>query len=147
MQKINGYPVVGAVDARRQLLALGQSGWKIEIATADGKTYAWTVADNLPRSKAVHPTQIYSTINGLFVFLVLMLWSPHQRRDGELFALLITVYPITRFLLEMIRTDEAAIFNTGMTISQNVSLLLLLCATALWFYILRRPAGRALDKR
>ena len=31
--------------------------------------------------------------------------------------------------------------GTGLTISQNVSLLLLLCAAAVWFYVLRQPRG------
>ena len=35
------------------------------------------------------------------------------------------------------------VFGTGMSISQNVSLLLFVCAAALWFYILRRPPQRA----
>jgi len=54
-----------------------------------------------------------------------------------------TIYPITRFLLEMVRTDERPVLGTGMTISQNGSLLVLVGATALWFYILRRPPGKA----
>ena len=58
-------------------------------------------------------------------------------------ALLLTVYPIARLLEESIRTDEAPIRGTGMTISQNVSVLLLLCAAGLWFYVWRQPPGRA----
>ncbi len=30
------------------------------------------------------------------------------RRDGELFALALGIYAVTRFLIEMLRTDEAA---------------------------------------
>jgi phosphatidylglycerol---prolipoprotein diacylglyceryl transferase len=95
------------------------------------------------RSLAVHPTQIYSTIDALLLCLLLLAFDRFHRRDGELFALMITVYPITRFLVEMIRTDEAAIFGTGLTISQNVSLLILLLAAALWYYVLRRPPHKA----
>ena len=66
-----------------------------------------------------------------------LLWSffPFRRRDGEAIALLLTIHPITRFLLEIIRTDEPAVFGTGMTISQNVSLGLLACGAALWWYL------------
>ncbi len=38
-------------------------------------------------------------------------------------------------------------FGTGLSISQNVSLLLLICAAALWFYILRQPRGTAFSPR
>ncbi|MCD4728232.1 MAG: prolipoprotein diacylglyceryl transferase, partial [Pirellulales bacterium] len=96
-----------------------------------------------PRSLPVHPTQPYSSINALLICLLLLAWSPLRRRDGELLALLLSVYPVARFIMEIVRTDESAVFGTGLSISQNVSLLLLLCAVALWFYILRRPRGLA----
>jgi phosphatidylglycerol:prolipoprotein diacylglycerol transferase len=71
-------------------------------------------------------------------------YEPFRRRDGELFALMLTIYPLTRFLLEIIRTDESAIFHTGLSISQNVSLAAMLGVAALWFFILRRPRGTSL---
>ena len=46
---------------------------------------------------------------------------------------------LPRFLEEIIRTDEGAIFGTGMSISQNVSILLLVAAVALWIFILKSP--------
>ena len=93
------------------------------------------------RSLPVHPTQIYSSLNGFFIFLFLMALSPFLPYEGMMFATVMTIYPITRFLLEIIRTDEAAIFGTGLSISQNVSIVLLLGIAGLWLYILvrRRP--------
>ena len=58
---------------------------------------------------------------------------------------MMTIYPITRFLIESIRTDEAAIWGTGLHISQNISLGLLAVAIGLWIYILRRPAKLAFE--
>ena len=46
------------------------------------------------------------------------------------------------YLIEDIRTDEAPVFSTGLSISQNVSLLVLVGVIALWFYILRQPKTR-----
>jgi phosphatidylglycerol---prolipoprotein diacylglyceryl transferase len=48
---------------------------------------------------------------------------------------------MTRFLLEIIRTDEPAVFGTGLSISQNISILLLACGVGLWWYISRQPRG------
>ncbi|NIP84240.1 MAG: hypothetical protein GTO03_01220 [Planctomycetales bacterium] len=90
----------------------------------------------------VHPTQIYSSINAFLLCLLLLAYYPLRRRDGEVFALLLTLYPLTRFLLEIIRTDELAVFGTRMSISQNVSILFLLGVLALWGYLFRQPAGR-----
>jgi phosphatidylglycerol:prolipoprotein diacylglycerol transferase len=89
----------------------------------------------------VHPTQLYSAIDaGLLGWL---LWSvyPFRRRDGEAIALMLTIHPVTRFLLEIIRTDEPAVFGTGMSISQNISVVLLACGIALWWYLSRQPRG------
>ena len=97
----------------------------------------------LPRSLAVHPTQLYSTIDALILCVLLLCYDRFRRRDGELTALMITVYPITRFLIERIRTDEAAIWGTGLHISQNISLGILAVAVCLWIYILRQPAKLA----
>ena len=40
-------------------------------------------------------------------------------------AVALVVYPVTRFLLEILRGDETGQFGTGLTISQCFSLLLL----------------------
>ena len=69
----------------------------------------------------------------------LWVYYPFRRRDGEVIALLLTIHPISRFLLEIIRTDEPAVWGTGLSISQNISLLILVLAAGLWFYILRQP--------
>jgi phosphatidylglycerol:prolipoprotein diacylglycerol transferase len=100
--------------------------------------------DPIPdRSLPVHPTQIYSSIDGLLLTLLLLCFAPFHRRDGEVFALLMSTYPISRFYIESLRSDEASILNTGMSIAQNVSVLLLLCAVALWIYIRCQPKGLA----
>jgi phosphatidylglycerol:prolipoprotein diacylglycerol transferase len=132
-----------------QITLTGQAQWAIKNALDDQQPQRIGVARgttiDLPavplpaRSLPVHPTQIYSAIDGLVLCLLLLAFTPFCRRDGELFALLISIYPITRFLIESLRSDEAAIFGTGMSISQNVSIVLLLGAAALWFYILRQP--------
>ncbi len=96
-----------------------------------------------PRSRPIHPTQIYSSINALLICLFLWFYYPYRRRDGEVTALWLGLYAITRFLLEIIRTDERAIFGTGLTISQNFSLVILVLATVLWFRLLRQPRGTA----
>ena len=141
---VNGMPTRTIADVRRALLQLDSAGTRISIRTVGQQAdRQWTIAGPLPRSAPVFPTQPFSSINGLLVCLFLLAYDPFRRRDGELFALGMTIYPITRFLLEMVRTDESAVFGTGMTISQNGSLLVLIGATALWIYILRRPPGTA----
>ena len=46
---------------------------------------------------------------------------------------------MTRFLLEIIRTDERGLWD-GLTISQNVSILVAVGMLAMWGYVQRQPA-------
>jgi len=145
IEKIDGRAIRSVDEAYRGLSGQYSDSKPMVIEVGGRPAVTLPAAPNVARSLPVHPTQIYSSINALLLCLLLLAYDPFSRRDGELFALMITVYPITRFLLEIIRTDESAIFGTGLSISQNVSLTLLLAAACLWFYILRRPAGKAFE--
>ena len=90
-------------------------------------------------SLPVHPAQLYSAVDALLLCLFLLAYYPYRRRDGEVFALMVTIHPIARFLQEIIRTDESAVFGTGLSISQNISLLMLVGAAGLWLYLTRLP--------
>jgi phosphatidylglycerol:prolipoprotein diacylglycerol transferase len=93
----------------------------------------------------VHPTQWYGAVNAALLGGLLWTYYPFRRRDGEVIAMLLTLYPIARFLLEMIRVDEASFMGTGLSISQNVSIVLFVAAMALWAYLYRQPRGREFD--
>jgi phosphatidylglycerol:prolipoprotein diacylglycerol transferase len=89
-------------------------------------------------SLPVHPTQIYSSIDGLVLLLLLSAYFPLRRRDGEVMALLAVAYPVTRFLIEFLRNDEG-VFFAGLTISQNISVVLFLTGLAFWAWLLSQP--------
>lgn len=91
-------------------------------------------ADSLA-SLPVHPTQLYSALDAALICLLLLAFAPFRRREGEVFALMISVYPVTRYLIEILRNDVPKEFLARMTISQNISLALLACAAALWAYL------------
>ena len=117
----------------------------VALKTGDGKTFAWPAV--LPeRSRPLHPTQIYSAINALVICIFLLAYFPYQKRDGESIALFMLLYPATRFVLEIIRNDELAIYGTtiygsGMTISQTVSVAVLFFSVLMWWFVSRRPKG------
>ncbi|HLA85349.1 MAG TPA: prolipoprotein diacylglyceryl transferase family protein [Thermoguttaceae bacterium] len=116
----------------------------IRLETKDGLHAEISTSPMPAHSRPVQPTQVYGALNGLVLCLFLLAYAPFRRRDGEVFALMLTIYPITRFLQEIIRTDEGGSLGTGLTISQNISVLILLAVIALWVYILRQPRGTAL---
>jgi phosphatidylglycerol---prolipoprotein diacylglyceryl transferase len=75
-----------------------------------------------PATFALHPTQIYSSINAFLIAWVLSAYYPRRRHTGEVFALGCVLYPVTRFVLELLRGDEMGQFGTDLTISQITSL-------------------------
>ncbi len=77
-------------------------------------------------SLPVHPTQLYSAAAALLVLGVLLRHAHRaSRRPGEVMALLMILYPLTRWPIEALRSDEPSVF-LGMSWSQNISVVLLL---------------------
>ena len=95
-------------------------------------------------SLAVHPAQLYSVLDALLILGLLTWFFPRRRRDGEVMALLMVTYPVTRFLVEALRNDEPAVF-AGLTLSQAISVALFLGGLAFWAYLSRQPRGRYAD--
>ena len=100
---------------------------------------ATDAAGQRPWSLPVHPAQLYAAIDAAILAALAVCFTPLARRDGEVFALVLTLHPVSRLLLEAIRVDEAPAFGTPLSISQLVSLGLLLAAAALWSWLARRP--------
>ena len=88
-----------------------------------------------PRSLPVHPTQLYSSLNALLLLTILLIFDRFKHWEGATFLLLVTLYPITRWILEAIRIDESGAFGTSMSISQLVSLVILPIVCILWGYL------------
>jgi len=92
-------------------------------------------------SLPVHPAQLYAAIDAGLLAALAVAFTPLARRAGVVFALVLTLHPISRLLLEAIRVDEPPALGTPLSISQLVSLVLLALAAALWWWIGRRAAA------
>jgi phosphatidylglycerol:prolipoprotein diacylglycerol transferase len=95
------------------------------------------------RCLPIHPTQLYSSALAAFWCLVLYLfWRRGWRAEragapgglfakpGCTFALALIVYGIGRFFIEFLRDDNPVRFN-GLTISQNISIAMVLLGVLL----------------
>jgi phosphatidylglycerol:prolipoprotein diacylglycerol transferase len=140
IKTINEQPITSAQEAWQAIFEAFRRGESIDLETSRGQAI---LLAPLPGSRdyslPVHPTQLYSVLDALLIAWFLLAFEPFRRRDGEATAITCTLYPITRFVIEIIRTDEAAVFGTGMSISQNISLAILVYATLLWMRLLRSP--------
>jgi phosphatidylglycerol:prolipoprotein diacylglycerol transferase len=150
---VNGYQV----DGRADLALLGQElprhlrendargrVTEMTLTTPEQQNFTWKLAALPARSLPVHPTQIYSAIDAFLLFLVLWFYYPFRRHDGEVVALMLGLHAISRFVLELIRTDEGEVLGTPFSISQLVGFLFLVIAIGLFAFIERGPKRTAL---
>jgi prolipoprotein diacylglyceryltransferase len=86
----------------------------------------------IPRTLGLHPTQVYETISMLLLMVLLLSFYPFRAYDGQVMTLFIACYAVHRFLNETLRNDTD-IVAFGMTLSQNISILMLLFSGALEF--------------
>jgi phosphatidylglycerol:prolipoprotein diacylglycerol transferase len=92
------------------------------IESKDMGTIQLPIEDLPDRSLTTHPTQVYSSINAALLCLTLWFFWTIRKSDGEVFGLMLILYSIGRFLIEIIRRDELGLLGTELTISQWVSL-------------------------
>jgi phosphatidylglycerol---prolipoprotein diacylglyceryl transferase len=79
----------------------------------------------------LHPTQIYSSLDGFLTAALLVWYTPYRRVPGDVLALALIICPTTRFLLEIIRGDEYGQWGTSLTIAQWISIALLMVGLVL----------------
>jgi phosphatidylglycerol:prolipoprotein diacylglycerol transferase len=99
-----------------------------------GPFVSWTIG--------LHPTQLYESISMGLLFLLLLAYMPYRRHDGEVMVLFMLGYALHRFLNECLRDDTKPV-ALGMTLSQNISVVVLVggVVLALWIWLRgRQPA-------
>ena len=94
----------------------------------------------------LHPTQVYSAIDGFMICTILWNVFPLRTRNGQLFSIGCMIYSITRFLIEIIRNDEPGRFGTSLTISQWYSIGIFLVGCSMFIWLLKKgdPATQKL---
>ncbi len=105
---------------------------------------AGLIPETLPHSLPVHPTQLYAAFDGFLILALLTIYFPFRRRDGEVMALLMFLYPLTRFFEEALRNDEPALL-LGLTMSQWISIGIFVGGLIVVAYLRTLPLGRYAD--
>ncbi len=128
-----------------RLRALKENGLEldapVQISSANIGVIEISGNDLPAASLKVHPTQVYSSINAFLLFLVVWFYFPFRRHRGEVYAWMLILYSIGRFMLEIIRTGEAGQFGTGLTISQWISFMTISVGFALLIYFRSQSGG------
>lgn len=96
------------------------------------------VAKEHGRTVAVHPAQLYASMNGVLLAILLNEIFYRRKRHGVVFAILLMLYPAARIMEEMIRIDNPH-DTAGLTISQFVSVLLFAIGLGLYYALKKMP--------
>jgi phosphatidylglycerol:prolipoprotein diacylglycerol transferase len=115
----------------------GQTELQLRVRHRDGKEVL--LEPIRPQTLGLHPTQLYESISMLLLFLLLCAYFPFRRRDGSVMVLFMICYAVHRFLNEMLRDDTDPV-AFGMTLSQNISILMFLAAVGVGIWLWRKPA-------
>ena len=96
-----------------------------------------------PLNVPLHPTQVYESLAGLMIFLVLMVTERRGRQfAGRSFWLFVLLYAVSRFIIEFYRGDERGFVFDMVSTSQAISLALAPLSLAMLWYLSRpRLAG------
>lgn len=116
-------------------------------AVVNGKPFRWA-PDQLPqRALPVQAAQLISSVSALALCLLLCALSYFFNRAGAVMLLGFAGYAVLRFVLELVRVDEAGQFGTGLTISQWVSVVVFVLSigTLVWLY--RQPQATSSDAK
>jgi len=94
------------------------------------------------RSLPVQPAQIFGVVNAAVLAGILLAFSRLREREGQVFALMLMLYPITRFVLESIRDDNAHdLLHLEFTHNQYTSMGLFGAGLLAWFGLRLLPAA------
>ncbi|MDP6179919.1 MAG: prolipoprotein diacylglyceryl transferase, partial [Desulfatiglandales bacterium] len=89
-----------------------------------------------PLNISLHPTQLYSSLSGLIIFLVLMVLHTKKQFEGQVLLWLLILHSTVRLLVERFRGDSRGwVPGTDMSVTQLLTTLILIASVAMLFVL------------
>jgi len=82
----------------------------------------------------VHPTFLYESLWNLGLLLFMLWYRKRKKFDGEMLLIYFAGYGLGRSWIEGLRTDQLIIGNTGIAVSQALSMVLVVAAMSVLLY-------------
>lgn len=83
----------------------------------------------------VHPTFLYESLWNVLVLVLMLLFFKRKKFHGEICLLYFAGYGLGRYIIEGIRTDQLLIGNSGIPVSQLLSLLMMFFAIVAFIFV------------
>lgn len=136
-------PLLKTLDFVIPYAALGQSLGRVGCffnGCCQGK--AWEHGIYFPVHQAtLHPTQLYSAVNLLAIFIVLKLCQSRNKTDGRIFVWYFILASLERFVVQFFRADYDPIF-LGLGVFQLINVVMVALAIYADIYLLRHARRR-----
>jgi phosphatidylglycerol:prolipoprotein diacylglycerol transferase len=81
-----------------------------------------------PKGIPLYPTQIFSSLNELTIFVILILVRPYKKFDGQLFLMWMGLYAAGRFVIEFYRGDRRGVSVGDLSTSQGIAIAVAITA-------------------
>ena len=95
--------------------------------------FSGAITSVAPHSLPLHPAQLYSTFTALLIAGICVSYFSLRPAAGRVMALMLVLEGITRFLLEMLRSEPPVLIQSlGWSLSMYLGLLLSLAGVVLW---------------
>lgn len=79
----------------------------------------------------VHPTFLYESVWNLGVLAFMLYYRRHKKFEGEMLWIYLLGYGLGRVWIEGLRTDQLIFFQTGIPVSQALSLILVIVSATM----------------
>lgn len=95
-----------------------------------------------PLGVPLYPVQLFESALTLIIFLVLIGFYRHKKRDGQIFVMYLMMYAVARFVLEYYRgdMDRGFFFHGSLSTAQLVAIAAFGLGIVLAIYLMRQPS-------
>ncbi len=141
--KRHGLPLGKAADLWTPAIAIGQGIGRIGCFMAGccygrptdlicGVVFTHPHSLASPLNVPLHPTQIYSSLSGFVIFLVVLVLYSKKKFEGQVFLWFLIMHSTARLAIERFRADDRGILlGSNMSMTQLVATLILITSVGI----------------
>ncbi|MFH1552630.1 MAG: prolipoprotein diacylglyceryl transferase [Candidatus Omnitrophota bacterium] len=141
VMRIKKLPFWKTADLIAPYVALGQALGRIGCflnGCCYGKVVESGIAVTFPQETVMRvPTQLYSSLVLLFIFVILIALSRKRPFDGYVFTAYIILYSIFRFFMDFARGDDLALLYE-IKLSQGIAIGMFACGVVMYVFLRKR---------
>ncbi len=92
-----------------------------------------------PLNIPLHPTQLYSSLSGVIIFIILMILNAKKKFEGQVLLWFLILHSTGRLLIERFRGDDRGlILGTNLSVTQFLAIIILIGSVVALFIIKSR---------